>query len=260
MTATMAQQFEHIRTHREGHLLTITLARPRVRNSLHAPACFELDQAWTEFANDPDLWIAIITGEGHAFCAGHDLGSAPDEPMPESGWAGISERKPIDKPIIAAINGAAFGGGLELALVADILVIDENAKMALSEPKVGAVALGGGAQRLVRRLPAAIAMETLVTGRTMDAAEAQRGGLVNEVVPAGGALEAARRWAATIMTCSPLAVRETKRLAIESLEGELHRQIAEGMRTTVPKVFAWEDTKEGIAAFLAKRAPVWRGR
>ena len=166
----------HIRTARDGHLLTITLNRPAVLNSLNAAACFELDRIWTDFAADPDLWVAIVTGDGRAFCAGHDLTDAPDEPMPESGWAGIAQRAPIPKPIIAAVNGHAYGGGFEIALATDIIVLDENAKLALSEPRVGAVALGGGAQRLMRKAPAAIAMGMLLTGRSIDAAAAHRMG------------------------------------------------------------------------------------
>jgi enoyl-CoA hydratase/carnithine racemase len=245
---------------REEHVLIITLARPDLLNSLNAAACFELEKVWDDFAADPELWIAIVTGEGRAFCAGHDLSDAPDEPMPKSGWAGIAERAPINKPIIAAINGHAFGGGCEIALTADILVMDEKAKIALSEPKVGAIALGGGAQRLVRRIPTAIAMSMLLTGRAMDAAEAARWGLVNEVAPHGQALAVARRWADAIMACSPLAIQQTKRLAIESLEGDLHQTIGMRSREVIPLVFTWEDTKEGIDAFLNKRPPVWRGK
>jgi enoyl-CoA hydratase/carnithine racemase len=251
---------KYIRTEADGHLLIVTLARPAVLNSLNAAACFELDQVWSEYAADPELWVAIVTGEGRAFCAGHDLADAPDESMPNSGWAGMSERPPIPKPIIAAVNGHAFGGGLEIALAADIVIVDEKAKLALSEPRVGAVALGGGAQRLVRKLPAAIAMGMLLTGRTIDAADAWRWGLANEVAPHGTSLAVARRWAEEILACSPLAVRATKLLALEALEGALPDTIKTRAREWAPQVFAWADTHEGIAAFTAKRPPVWRGR
>lgn len=252
--------YEHIRLQREGRLLVVTLNRPHVLNSLHAPACFELDRAWNDFAADPELWVAIVTGEGRAFCAGHDLADGPDEPMPASGWAGLSERSPIEKPIIAAVNGHAFGGGFEIVLAADIAIVDEKAKLALSEPKVGAVALGGGAQRLVRRAPAAIAMGMLLTGRAITADDALRYGLANEVAPHGTALEVAKRWAADILACSPLAVRATKRLAMEALEGDLPRTIKTRSAEVVREIFDWEDTREGIAAFNEKRAPVWRGK
>jgi enoyl-CoA hydratase/carnithine racemase len=250
----------HIKTARDGHVLTITLNRPAVLNSLNAAACFELDGIWTEFAQDPDLWIAIITGEGRAFCAGHDLADAPDEAMPESGWAGIAERPPITKPIIAAVNGHAYGGGFEIALAADIVILDEHAKLALSEPRIGAVALGGGAQRLMRKMPATIAMGMLLTGRSIDAATAHRWSLANEIAPAGTSVDLARRWAAEILACSPLAVQTTKRLAIEALEHDLPAMIRQRNREVVREIFDWEDTREGIAAFNEKRPPVWRGR
>jgi enoyl-CoA hydratase/carnithine racemase len=252
--------FKTLRTEVAGRVLLVTLARPEILNSLNSAACFELDQVWTDFANDPELWVAIITGEGRAFCAGHDLADGPDEPMPESGWGGISERAAIGKPIIAAVNGAAYGGGLEIALAADLIIADEHAKLALSEPRVGAVALGGGAQRLVRKMPAAIAMGMLLTGRAISAAEAHRWGLVNEVAPHGTTLDVARRWADEILACSPLAVRQTKLLALDALEGDLPRRIKAQSKAVVAEVLDWEDTKEGIAAFLEKRSPVWRGR
>ena len=251
--------YQHIRVQREGHVFVVTLTRAERLNSLNAAACFELDRAWSEFMADAQAWVAVITGDGRAFCAGHDLGDAPDEAMPESGWAGLSERPPMCKPIIAAVNGHAYGGGLEIVLAADIVIVDERAKLALSEPRVGAVALGGGAQRLVRKLPAAIAMGMLLTGRAIDAADAYRWGLANEIAAAGTALQIAMRWADEIIACSPLAVRATKLLALESLEGELPQTIKARAREIVPQVFQWHDTQEGIAAFNEKRRPNWRG-
>lgn len=253
-------QYNYVHVQREGRLLVVTLARPEVLNSLNAAACRELDQVWTDFANDSELWVAIVTGEGRAFCAGHDLVDAPDEKMPVSGWAGLAVREPIEKPIIAAVNGHAYGGGLEIALAADIVIVDEQAKLALSEPRVGAVALGGGVQRLVRKIPGAIAMGMLLTGRAIAADDALRWGLVNEVAAHGTALAVAKQWAEAILACSPLAVRATKRLALEAMEGNLRDTIRARAAEIEDAIFSWHDTQEGIAAFREKRKPEWKGR
>lgn len=250
-----------IATQKNGHLFEITISRPEKRNSLNADACFELSAAWDEFEAADDLWVAIITGAGEkAFSAGHDLTDSPDEPMPTSGWAGMSERK-FTKPVIAAVNGFALGGGFEIALASDIVIAAENASFALSEPRVGAVALGGGVQRLMKKMPSAIAMGFLLTGKRMGAAEAYRWGVVTEVVPEGEALTAARRWAEEVFACAPLAVRFTKQLAVETLEGdEFLRSLGENSRDIALRLFDTEDTAEGIRAFSEKRKPVWRGK
>jgi enoyl-CoA hydratase/carnithine racemase len=249
-----------IRTERNGRVLTVTIARPEVRNALDAQTCHELSTVWDEFEADPDTWVAIVTGEGdRAFCAGHDL--SDEDPMPDTGWAGLSSRlTTLSKPMIAAVNGNAYGGGFELALACDIVVADEHAAFAMSEPRVGFVALGGGADRLVRRLPAAIAMGLLLTGRRIDAGEAHRWGIVNEVAASGTVLERAVVWAEEILLCSPLAVRFTKQLALAALEGPewtaarvLHReQVWDELVTT-------GDMREGVDAFNHKRAPHWSG-
>ena len=252
---------EHIETERDGHLFVVTINRPEVRNSLNSAACHELSAIWDEFEADPELWIAIVTGAGDkAFCAGHDL--SDDDPMPATGWAGLSLRTtPISKPMIAAVNGHAFGGGFELALACDIVVVDERANFAMSEPRVGFVALGGGADRLALRLPTPVAMGILLTGRRLEAAEAYRWGMATDVASAGTTMEVARRWAEQIMLCSPIAVRYTKQLALEALEGpewtaamgRRRQEIMNGLRSLA-------DLQEGIDAFAQKRKPIWLGR
>jgi len=248
-------------TEREGHLFIITMNCPEKLNSLNAADCRALAAAWDEFEADDDLWVAIITGTGDkAFSAGHDLADKPEEDMPPSGWAGMSERV-FSKPVIAAVNGYALGGGFEIALASDIVIASERASFALSEPLVGAVALGGGVQRLTKKIPSAIAMGLLLTGRRIDAQEAHRWGLVTEVVPHDQLLESARRWARDIMACAPLAVRFTKQLALETLEGEAFcSELARARQTIAERLFETEDTQEGIRAFAEKRKPVWRGK
>jgi enoyl-CoA hydratase/carnithine racemase len=254
--------YKYCRVERDDRLLVITLDRPEVLNSLNAPACRELDEIFNGFERDPALWVALITGAGdRAFCAGHDLADAPDASMPPSGWAGLSERAQRTKPLIAAVNGLAMGGGLEIALACDIVIADCRSMFAMSEPRVGAVALGGGAQRLALRLPRAIAMGMLLTGRRFDAIEAHRWGLVTEIAAAGEAMAVARRWAAEILKCAPLAVRLTRELAMEVLEGaEFAALLARRRLDLAARLLATQDTKEGIRAFLERREPVWLGR
>nr|BAM93305.1 putative Carnitinyl-CoA dehydratase [Sphingomonas sp. KSM1] len=253
---------EFIEVERDGRLMIITMNRPKSLNSLHTPACIEMSHALDELQNDPDLWIGIITGAGdRAFCSGHDLVDDFFEPMPATGWAGMAKRQGLNKPIISAVNGYAMGGGFEIALMSDIVVAEERAVFGLSEPRWGFCAFGGGAQNLPHRLPKPIAMGMLLTGNRMGAAEAARWGLVNEVVPNGTSVEAARRWADDIMKCSPAAVRFTKQVAMMSLEPELtHRPAFDIIEDLKPVLFAMEDTKEGMKAFAEKRPPVWTGR
>jgi enoyl-CoA hydratase/carnithine racemase len=253
---------DHVNVERDGRLMIITMNRPASLNALHAPACFEMSDALDEFQNDPELWIAIITGAGEkAFCSGHDLVDGFYEPMPATGWAGLAKREGLDKPIIAAVNGYAMGGGFEIALMSDIVIAEEHASFGLSEPRWGFVAAGGGSQKLPLRLPKPIAMGMLLTGNRMGADEAARWGLVNEVVPKGQSVAAARRWADDILKCSPQAVRYTKHIAMLAMEPEVASKPAfDFVEVMKPRLFALNDTKEGQLAFAEKRKPVWTGR
>jgi len=252
---------EFIDTERDGHILTITLNRPKLLNSLHAPACHELSAVWDMYVADDDLWVAIVTGAGdRAFCAGHDLHDGFFDPMPDTGWAGMSHRDDLHKPIIAAVNGIAFGGGWEIALGSDIIIADETARFALPEPKVGFAALGGGANRLPLRMPHHIAMGLLMTGQEIDAKEAHHWGLVNQIAPSGQSLAIARKWADDILSCSPNAVRISKIVANQATEPVETKKVSAALELKLNEELArYQDTKEGIKAFAEKRSPVWTG-
>ena len=249
---------------REGRLLTVTINRPEVMNALHPAANFELEKVFNDFCADPDLWVAIITGAGdRAFCAGNDLkfqaqAGAKMEFVP-TGFAGLTARYDNYKPLIAAVNGVAMGGGFEIALACDLIVASDNALFALPEPRVGLAAMAGGMHRLPRQIGMKQAMGMLLTGRRVSAAEGQALGFVNEVVPQAKLLESARRWADQIMECAPLSVRASKQSAMEGLA---HGSIEEAMAQRYDQLHGMlksKDFVEGPRAFAEKRKPKWTG-
>jgi crotonobetainyl-CoA hydratase len=258
--------YEHITVERDGPITIITINRPAVLNALHTPAHFELDAAFNAFGADPDQWMAILTGAGdRAFSAGNDLkhqAGGGDMSRPPSGFAGLAERFDLTKPLIAAVNGLALGGGFEAALACDLIIADERAVFALPEPKVGLAALGGGLHRLPRTIGVKRAMGMILTGRRVSAQEGLELGFVNEVAPAGDSLGAARRWAAQILECGPMSVRASKAAVNRGLD-ELTLAVAMAKQRGYPEVSALlssEDFKEGPRAFSEKRAPNWQGR
>ena len=192
---------------RKGPITIITLSRPEVYNALHIDAHFELNKVFDDFSADPEQWVAIVTGAGDkAFCAGNDLkwqAAGGKRGIDKGGFAGLTSRFDCDKPIIAAVNGVAMGGGFEIALACDLIIASENATFALPEPRVGLAALAGGVHRLPRQIGLKRAMGMILTARHVSAKEGLELGFVNEVVPAGEALAAAERWAETI--CQELA-------------------------------------------------------
>lgn len=248
----------------QDRIRTVTINRPEVMNALHSTAHHEFESMWDEFTQRDDLWIAIITGAGkRAFCAGNDLkvqAAGKRGPLPRSGFAGISHRFDLNKPVIAAVNGVAMGGGFEIALACDIIVAAQNAVFALPEARVGLMAGAGGVHRLPRMIPQKQALGMLLTGRRVSAAEGKALGFVNEVVAEGEALAAARRWAAMILECSPKAVRAAKQAVYA---GMMEPTLEKAMRTIYPaqqENLDSQDYVEGPKAFAEKRKPNWQNR
>jgi enoyl-CoA hydratase/carnithine racemase len=251
---------------RDGHLLTVTINRPQAMNALHPPANHELAQVFDDFAADPELWVAIITGAGErAFSAGNDLvyqASGKPVTVPTSGFAGLTARYDLTKPVIAAVNGVAMGGGFEIALACDLIIASDNALFALPEPRVGLAALAGGLHRLPRQIGLKQAMGMILTGRRVPAAEGKALGFVNEVVPQADLLATAKKWAGLIMECSPMSIRASKECVYKGLDYAGYRDAFEAQRgfPALQAMFKSEDLIEGPLAFAQKRAPKWKGK
>jgi len=189
---------------KSDHIMTVTINRPERLNALHPPANAELGEVFDDYANDPDMWVAIITGAGRAFSAGNDLRYQAEGgkgmPTPR-GFGGLTSRFDMNKPVIAAVNGVSMGGGFEIALACDLIIASEAARFALPEPKVGLAALAGGLNRLPRQIGSKRALGMILTGRHVPAAEGETLGFVNEVVAADDLMATARRWAEMICEC-----------------------------------------------------------
>jgi enoyl-CoA hydratase/carnithine racemase len=250
---------------RKGAVTIVTLSRPEVMNALHSDAHFELHQVFNDFAGDPEQWVAIVTGAGDkAFCAGNDLkwqAAGGKRGWDSSGFAGLTARFDCDKPIIAAVNGVAMGGGFEVALACDLVIASENAMFALPEPRVGLAALAGGLHRLPRQIGLKRAMGMILTARHVTAREGLELGFVNEVVPQGEALAAAERWTETICKNSPMSIRASKQTIQKGLAVSLEQAIAEQREYPAVKAMAAsQDFVEGPKAFAEKRPPKWVGK
>lgn len=255
---------------RRGHVMIVTLNRPEARNAINEAVWLGAGEALADAERDVEVRVVIITGAGdQSFCAGADLKAlsrgeriAPaDADKVAWGFAGIVSHA-ISKPLIAAVNGTALGGGTEIALACDLVVAAEGASFGLPEVKRGILAGAGGAFRLVQQLPKKLAMEMLLTGDPIDAARALEAGLVNAVVPRGELLDAALKLAERIAVNAPLSVQASKRIALGIVDGKIAGDDAAWAQTRKESglVMRSEDAREGPRAFAEKRAPVWKGR
>lgn len=249
---------------RRSKVEIITLNRPAAGNSVNGDLARALDGVLNEAEEDPDIFSVVLTGSGSKiFCAGADVKymaafGAAGTKIPGHGFAGLIERF-FSKPLICAVNGAAMGGGLEMALSCDLIVAAEHARFGLPEVKLGILAAGGGPIRLMRSVNKAIALEMLLTGEAVCAQRALEIGLINQVVPAVELLDAAVALAERITANAPLAVKGVKELAYRSVDMDLGQAflLSNSIRDRLRET---EDSREGSLAFREKRAPVWKNR
>lgn len=244
---------------KKGRVTWVTLNRPEALNSVDPETLEELSHAFADFNDDHEAWVLVLTGAGdRAFCAGADIRKLV--PVLEQQWVPRPWKMPVSitrgldvkKPVIAAVNGIAFGGGFELALASDIRIASENASFGLPEVKLGLLAGWGGTTRLPRLLPMAKAAELIFTGDAMSAREAERWGLVNEVVPLAQLKDAAQKWADRIMQAAPLAVSAAKEVMRKAMNSTLDEALQLEW-TKLTELFRTEDSVEGRRAFLERR-------
>ncbi|VCU60046.1 Enoyl-CoA hydratase [branched-chain amino acid degradation] [Tritonibacter mobilis] len=256
-----------VKTRREGAILEVTLDRPKA-NAIDLATSRMMGEAFQAFRDDDELRVAIITGGGEKFfCPGWDLkaaagGDAVDGDYGVGGFGGLQELRDLNKPVIAAVNGIACGGGLELALSADMILAADHARFALPEIRSGTVA-DAASIKLPKRIPYHIAMELLLTGRWFDAEEAQRWGLVNEILAADQLMDRAWELARLLASGPPLvyaAIKEIVRDAEDSKFQDAMNRVTGRQLRTVDVLYGSEDNLEGARAFAEKRDPVWKGR
>lgn len=260
MTAVDAPNDE-VLVDRDGTTLVLTVNRPHQRNAINAAVSAALADAFQVLDSTAGLAVAVIQGADGTFSSGMDLKAfarGERAAVDGRGFAGLVEAPPA-KPVIAAVEGWAIGGGFEMVLACDLAVAGRGARFGLPEVRRGLVARGGGAFRLPRRLPLAVAMEVLLTGEPLTAARAEHFGLVNRVVDDGTSLEHALELAGLVARNAPLAVRATKRVAVESADWPLREGFIR-QRPYLDEIFSSDDAREGAAAFRDRRAAVWTGR
>lgn len=256
-----------IRAVRNGAVLEVTIDRPKA-NAIDLATSRIMGQVFKAFRDDPDLRVAVLTSTGDKFfCPGWDLkaaagGDAVDGDYGVGGFGGLQELPHLNKPVICAVNGICCGGGLEIALSCDIILAAEHATFALPEIRSGTVA-DAASIKLPKRIPYHIAMEMLLTGRWLDAAEAHRWGFVNRIVPAASLMDEARKTAQMIADGPPLvmaAIKEVVREAEDMKFQDALNRITKRQFATVDTLYGSEDLKEGFNAFAEKRDPVWKGK
>lgn len=253
----------------DGHVAIVTINRPDRLNALDPETSEKLSRVWDEVRDDDDVWVAVLTGSGErAFSVGFDLKWAaehPDAPVERltgpNGFGGLTRRRDLYKPVVAAVRGFCLGGGFEMALSCDFIVAGEGARFGFPEPTVGNVAMWGGVQRLARMVPRSQASRILLACERVSVQEAEALGLVYAVVPDGSVMNHALELAHRLCRAAPLAVQATKALYLQSLERPLSEAIAEApMHPLMVHLQASADHAEGVRAFSERREPKWTGR
>jgi crotonobetainyl-CoA hydratase len=250
-----------------GHVLEVTLDKPKA-NAIDGPTSRAMSEIFVEFRDDPDYRVAILTAAGDRFfCAGWDLKESAgagefDTNFGPGGWGGLQELPGLNKPVIAAVNGMALGGGFELALAADLIVAAEHARFSLPELRAGILA-DAATIKLRRRIPYHVAVDLLMTGRWMEAGEAKQWGLLRDVVPADQLMTTARELADLLANGPPLlypAIKETLRETEQLTVQQAFDEVNSGRLKAVAALYSSEDMVEGALAFAEKRDPMWKGR
>lgn len=254
---------------KKGRVATITINRPEARNAIDPETAQELSEAWKDFRDDNELWIGVITGAGEkSFCSGADLKSfipmltnaaSSGQGPNDGGFGGITRGFECWKPIIAAVNGHCFAGGFEIMLACDLRIASENATFGLTEVRWGIIPGAGGTQRLPRAIPLAKAMEIVLLGEQITAAEAYRIGLINKVVPQSELLNEVERWIATLLERGPLALRAAKQAMLQGMYLPLDEGLQLEQRL-FSSLLRTEDAREGPMAFAQKRKPQFKAR
>jgi dehydration protein DpgD len=268
---SLADSLCRVKYEKQGRVAHITLNRPKVLNAMDLRMHEELGRVWDDFEQDDQLWIGVLTGAGsRSFSVGQDLKELVERTrtgVPPSsfgsahgaGWPRLTERFHLRKPVIARVNGYAFGGGFELALACDIIIATEEASFALPEAKLGLIPGAGGLFRLTRQIPYKVAIGHLMTGRSMSAKRAYELGLVNEVVSAADLDTCVEQWIEDVIRCAPLSVRAIKQVGLASSHLGLEEAFATRYEAEDIRRHS-KDCQEGPLAFVEKRSPKWTAR